>query len=90
MDGYFSRVYGWGEGINPLILYRNVDIIEGKNGIGDYRIFNPTMDVWMLPDVTVRFKPGRILESGTCVYERDDGGPTPKVLSIVQEFRWIE
>lgn len=73
-----------------FVLRRKGNVIEGKNGTGECRIFNRSLDVWMRPDVTVRFEPGRIWEAGTYVYERDDGGPPPKTLEVVQDFRWIE
>jgi len=72
-------------------MYRNGDVIEGKNGVGDCRIFNRSLDVWMRPDVTVRFEPGRIYEAGVYSYESaDDGGKPPETLTIVQDFRRME
>ena len=68
-------------------LYRTGDVIEGKNGTGKCRIFNRSLDVWMLPDVTMRLEPGRIWEAGTYVYERENGGQPPETLSVVQDFR---
>ncbi len=71
-------------------LVRIGDVIEGQNGFGDCRIFNRTLDVWMWPIVAVRFEPGRIYEAGTYEYEREDGGPPPETMSVVQDFRWVQ
>lgn len=72
-------------------LYRQGDVIEGKNGVGDCRIFNRSLDVWMRPDVTVRFEPGRIYEAGIYSYEsKEDGSTPPETLTIVQDFRRID
>ncbi len=70
-------------------LARIGDVIEGQNGYGDCRIFNRSLDVWMWPDVTVRFEPDRIFEAGTYEYEREDGGPAPETMSVVQDFQRV-
>lgn len=69
-------------------LYRRGDVIEGKSGIGNCRIFNRSLDVWMHPDVTVRFETGRIYEAAIYSYERkEDGSELPETLNVTQDFR---
>lgn len=72
-------------------LYRRGDVIEGKNGTGSCRIFNRSLDVWMRPDVTVRFEPGRIYEAATYSYERKEDASEPsETLEVKQDFRRLD
>lgn len=74
-----------------FILHRQGDVIEGKNGTGNCRIFNRSLDVWMHPDVTVRFEPGRIYEAAVYSYEgKEDGALPPETLKVKQDFRRLD
>lgn len=73
-----------------FILHRIGDVIEGKNGVGACRIFNRSLDVWMRPDITVRFEPGRIYEAGDYVYESaGEGLQALETRTVVQDFRRV-
>ena len=74
-----------------FILYRDGNVIEGKNGTGDCRIYNRTLGVWMLPDVSMRITPDGFWEAGTYVYEPEtDAAEPPPTLVVVQDFRRAE
>ncbi len=72
------------------ILIRTGNVIEGKNGTGDCRIFNRRLDVWMVPDLIIRITPDGFAEIGSYTYESDSGGAAPETQYVVQDFRRVE
>ena len=67
-----------------FLLRRSGDVFSGKNGRGECRIFNRSIDRMMVPDVTLRISADAIVEDAVYYYEPADREPAQE--AVLQEF----